>query len=429
MRLASAVTFLRAAPAWRWYRASAFSLPRSCTLCTHGTGGPPTTFTRAHLFRFGMDCVDKVEWRGWSPGGEYHKTFTIKNVTTRMVKFKYRLPQSKYFSMGFPEPIQLLPGMSCPIRVTFRPVKMEPYSDVVQINTAEAAFHIKIIALTPVAKMEMPAQLDFGLAPVGEVCSLHMSISQAVPFDVISHICVSARYTCIAKEMCLQVQQREFHVTNIGDVPLSFSWKAPAPFTISPTSGNSLEPGSTSHYTASFTASDASVYSATAICALSNGMTNFVKVTAIGKFPFLALDRPAIEHGDVLVGQVVKATVRLLNHAQVPANFTVKHSAGRNDAVFAVSPTSGSILPGSWATLSLRYKPQFAGTFSSEEFDISTVGGNVVKLKQRGRAIGALVAASDRAINFGDVRMGQAVKRVCAKSCNKLFHADTAACL
>lgn len=213
--------------------------------------------------------------------------------------------------------------------------------------------------------------------------------------------------------MRVQVQQQQFHITNTGDVPLAFSWKVPPPFSISPVSSSALEPSATMHFTVAFTADNASVYSATAICILSNGTTNAMKVTAIGKFPFLALDEAAAEHGDVLVGQVAKSSMRLLNHSLVPANFTIEHGAGHNDAVFAVAPQSGSILPGSWATLSLRYRPQFAGAFSSEEFDISTVGGNVVKLRQRGRAVGALVTISDCDVNFGDVVMGRAVRKVC----------------
>jgi cilia- and flagella-associated protein 65 len=126
--------------------------------------------------------VDKVEWRGWSPGGEYHRTLTVQNVTSKAIKFKYRLPESKYFSMRFPELIHLMPGMSLPIRVMFRPVKMEPYADVVQIHTAGAAFVVKIMALTPSVKVEIPSQLDFGFSPVNEVWIPHIVKVSDCPF-------------------------------------------------------------------------------------------------------------------------------------------------------------------------------------------------------------------------------------------------------
>ena len=141
-----------------------------------------------------------------------------------------------------------------------------------------------------------------------------------------------------------------------------------------------------------------------------------VKLTAIGKFPYLALDCPSTEHGDVLVGQTAKASVRLLNQSVVPAHFTVEHAGPHNDGVFTLAPMHGTVTPGASAVLKLRYKPHFAGTFSSEAFEISTPGGNVVRLQQRGAAIGATVAASERCVDFGDVRLGRSVRKVCAAS-------------
>ena len=39
------------------------------------------------------------------------KTVVVKNVTTQQIKLKYRLPETKYFSMAYPETISLVPGM------------------------------------------------------------------------------------------------------------------------------------------------------------------------------------------------------------------------------------------------------------------------------------------------------------------------------
>ena len=126
--------------------------------------------SQRRVFRsFGIDCADKIEWKGWSPGGEYHRTLTLRNVTTKTVQFKYRLPKSKHFSMGFPELIQLRPGLSYPLRVTFRPVKVEAYADVIEFQCGGSMFDVSIAALTPTVKLELPAQLDFGYLAVSEV--------------------------------------------------------------------------------------------------------------------------------------------------------------------------------------------------------------------------------------------------------------------
>ena len=46
---------------------------------------------------------------------------------------------------------------------------MEPCSDVVTIDTGDASFAVRITAVMPKVKLEMPQQLDFGFASVNEV--------------------------------------------------------------------------------------------------------------------------------------------------------------------------------------------------------------------------------------------------------------------
>ena len=67
--------------------------------------------------RFGIECPDELEWRNWQPGGDYVRTLVVKNVSQQIQKISYRLPASKVFSMGYPVPLKLSPGMSYPIRV------------------------------------------------------------------------------------------------------------------------------------------------------------------------------------------------------------------------------------------------------------------------------------------------------------------------
>ena len=73
----------------------------------------------------------------WVPGGEYAQKLTVKNVTTKMKKLKYKLPQTRYFSLAFPETIELSPGMSQEIDVIFRPIKEEIYEDTIYFKLEE----------------------------------------------------------------------------------------------------------------------------------------------------------------------------------------------------------------------------------------------------------------------------------------------------
>lgn len=68
--------------------------------------------------RFGVDCGDGLTWAaGWQPGGEYTKQLVVKNVSKQVVRIKYKLPESKFFSMAFPEMIQLTPGLATVLQV------------------------------------------------------------------------------------------------------------------------------------------------------------------------------------------------------------------------------------------------------------------------------------------------------------------------
>ena len=61
---------------------------------------------------FGLDCGVGLLWKQWDVGGEYSKKLTIRNVTEHSIKFVYKLPETRFFSMDFPETIILSAGMS-----------------------------------------------------------------------------------------------------------------------------------------------------------------------------------------------------------------------------------------------------------------------------------------------------------------------------
>lgn len=81
--------------------------------------GKPAPLTKAErIRRFGVDCGDGLVWAAtWTPGGEYTKALVVKNVSKQVVKLKYKLPESKFFSMAFPETIKLTAGLSKTLQV------------------------------------------------------------------------------------------------------------------------------------------------------------------------------------------------------------------------------------------------------------------------------------------------------------------------
>ena len=98
---------------------------------------------KERMRRYGVDCSgpygDGIVYRGgeWEPGGEYVQKLKVKNVSTKMKKLKYRLPSTRYFSLAFPEIIELSPGMVQEIDVVFRPIKEENYDDTIYFKLEE----------------------------------------------------------------------------------------------------------------------------------------------------------------------------------------------------------------------------------------------------------------------------------------------------
>lgn len=62
-------------------------------------------------------------------GGEYSKKLLLRNIDTKTQHITYSLPQTKYFSMGFPQTLVLSPGMSYLLDVTFRPIELVSHID------------------------------------------------------------------------------------------------------------------------------------------------------------------------------------------------------------------------------------------------------------------------------------------------------------
>ena len=231
---------------------------RAPTLSSVPSSVKPAPLTRAErVRRFGVDIpADRLEWKaGWQPGGEYTKQLVVKNVSTRVMKIKYRLPESKYFSMAFPETIKLTPGLAKVLEVHFRPIRLEEYDDVVEFLTEKGSFVVPIGAAIPQISSHVPTNLDFGFCPIAET------------------------------------GVKTFLVTNDGEVPIDFSWTFEEPFTLTPASG-SIAVGATQTITARFAPTDGCVYVATCVCTVPGHTSHSMKLGGIGKFPFV--EAPAI---------------------------------------------------------------------------------------------------------------------------------------
>ena len=322
---------------------------------------------KERIRRFGVDCGDGLEWAaGWEPGGEYTKTLTVKNVSTKVMKLKYKLPTSKFFSMAYPETINLTAGLSKSLQISFRPIRLEEYDDVVQFFTEKGSFVVPISAAIPRISSKVPEHLDFGFCP------------------------------------CAETGTKTFLVTNDGEVPISFSWTVVAPFSLSPRSG-SIAAGSAATITVRFQPVDACVYVGYCVCTVPGHTTHTLKVGGIGKYPFVAATNETVDFSRVLTHTTETKHFKLMNKSLVYARWKIDRVAADCEAVYAFQPTSGIIPPDGETTLAVRYTPRVSGTFSHEAYKITTPGGNAVTVECRGESLGSEVELSRRVVNFNDV--------------------------
>lgn len=351
---------------------------------------PKTQSARYERARvWGLDCADVLRWRQWEPGGTYVRSVVLKNVSTKAIKVKYKLPATKYFEMEFPEVIKLSPGMSVPVDVTFRPIKREQYDDFVEFKVAGCgSFRVKVQAPLPVLSLALPKTCDLGYGAVNEL------------------------------------MRKDFAFSNDGDVPLEYEWRLDLPFTFEPKTGH-LNPGETAKVRCEFTPIDATCAVAAAACVVTpahdfhdGGVTcSFtVDVRAIGKYPFIRLAEKDLDFGLVLVGKTAEKTVRLLNQSQVAVTTSCFRDEKEHDGVFRCGPCGKPprvLLRESYDTVRVQFTPSMPGTFSNETFTFTTPGGKRdAVLRVTGTAIGPTASLTATTLQFGSVVSGTSVKRV-----------------
>lgn len=336
-------------------------------------GGPVEFLSRRERARrFGFDCPSLVYYRDWVPGGEYQQHIVLKNTGKKLQSIKYKLPDSKYFSMRFPDPIRLASGNSTTVEVTFRPVIYEPYDDYIEFECPGGTFFIRVVATVKQLAVAIAECVDFNFVAVNE----------------------------------LAVREVEIH--NIGELDADFEWRLTGPFELSPMRGM-IPAGDSQIVTISFHPMDASVFVARAMLDSRSGkhtMTNEFRMSGIAKFPHLVTSEPDMDFEEVLNGLVKNKTFFLKNDSLVPAIFSVTPVESDVDQVFSYSTTQGVIPPEEDVQLRVTYKPTSSGNFSTSRFDITTAGGNVLQMKLTGSCVGPAVTLSHRSINFGDVHLG-----------------------
>ncbi|CAM9254296.1 unnamed protein product, partial [Discosporangium mesarthrocarpum] len=355
----------------------------------------------------GIECVgpfgDGILFKGgeWSPGGEYVQRLRVKNVSNKLKKLKYRLPTTKYFSLSYPEVIVLSPGTTQELDVVFRPIESEVYNDVIFFKMLDGpnagGFNVPVRALLPTLQVSIPSGMDLGYCQADDTSS------------------------------------RVFYVKNTGEVPAPFAWEVPQPFSISPSTGVAAV-GESIPITCSLKPADASVFVGVAVIKVGEGVNAIkpaplleMKVSAIGKYCHVAASEDKLDFGKVVVGctgDSVRKEFSLTNHSVVPASFKIVRVDRDRDSTFTLHPSKAVIPPEDEVVVSAVFDASAAGTFSAEQYEVVTIGGNKVRLTLQGWAVGPRVTLEKKedpfaqgqgvsdSVNFRDVQVGHMTTRV-----------------
>ncbi|XP_059144553.1 cilia- and flagella-associated protein 65-like [Physella acuta] len=346
---------------------------------------------------FGIEAVDKLVWKGWGKGIEYSKNLVLKNLTVKIIKLTYSVPQSRFFSTLYPKPIFLSAGATFTLPVSFRPLENVPYDDAIFFKLQDGnRFSVELMAILPVIDICIPIDLDF------KMCAVKDSVSIT------------------------------FEVFNTGDLDTCVMWEVKEPFLIEPTEALLSQQASVK-FRATFRPQGAFVYEVTAVCKFGPNyeFSRPTKFYGIGKFPHLLVSLPGKNaqsansdklnevETEVNFQQVAVATsagkwVELHNLSPVRTLFCVERVPGisRMETAFHCSTTQGVVPPMSVMKIPLTFSPHVPNITSIDYFSVLSVGNiSHSTIKCVGSSVGPKVELSLHRINFQVVNEGHSGTR------------------
>jgi hypothetical protein len=202
-----------------------------------------------------------------------------------------------------------------------------------------------------------------------------------------------------------ELQTRTFEVVNDGEVEMAFKLKAPSSLSVTPTGSISLKPFSKCACTCSFSPLQLRLVEEEVLCVRDNGAPLVMKVTGVGKLPFIKLSREEINFGRVITHEVATQKFTVLNQSQCGTTFAQAAVDAAHDAVLTCTPESGYIAVGASQEFTVTYKPMAMSSFDLQRFQIKTPGGNAVTLTAQGVGLCHDVSIDPPFINFGDIAL------------------------
>ncbi len=139
-----------------------------------------------------------------------------------------------------------------------------------------------------------------------------------------------------------------------------------------------------------------------------------MKMTAIGKYPYISMSSHRMEFPDLHIGQTSTKEIILKNSSLVPAEFTIEKINQESDVIpgFSLDTYKNVIPAGGSYLVKVTYTPTVIGLFSCTHYKVNIKGGNEDQFTCTGGAIGVDVGLSAKSITFGEISLGKNTNRV-----------------
>ena len=176
-----------------------------------------------------------------------------------------------------------------------------------------------------------------------------------------------------------------------------------------------MDPRQKQEITFTFTPEEANVMVTTIIFKFSGAEDGIkvLKLSAIGKYPFLTINHDKFDFETLLVGKVLEKDVILKNNSLVPAEFNVeKVNDDGKDPSFSIDNYSGIVPPNASFKITVKFVPSTVGMSSCTQYSVKVVGGNQLSFSCIGHAEGYNVSLSAKSMHFGEVQLGSNTNRL-----------------
>jgi len=217
-----------------------------------------------------------------------------------------------------------------------------------------------------------------------------------------------------------ETTRRTFTVINVQrKASTTISVKNDSPFIITPAMVT-LAPRGKAEISIEYMPREAKVVVASVIFSIEGEGQKVTKISAIGKFSYITLNKDTFQFGEHLIGQSDTMNLIIKNQSLVSTTFRLVEEEDFSralgyefsDSAFSFDVSTGNIPAGGSFLVKIKYTPFVVYMLSSKNYIITTDSGNSQRFTCLGSAVGLQVALSSKVCNFGEVKSGNSTSRI-----------------